>query len=193
PAGVLARELATDRPFRGCNPLRSPGQELPALSRHAPRAYPKPGEWAGVTLSSFLALEVHLQELIPSLAVSAHFPDLVPSLLVESDREPDLDPRLLVTEVPPHAPLDELGFYVERLASDIVSPPAVPLGVLIVGHHREGVMHHDLLPGASVPGRAAALDEQDGAADLALDLLGDGKLAALPGACGGPAVALPVS
>src|SRR5262245_49319423 len=148
--------------------------------------------WSAVSQSDLLlALEGHLQERVPSLAVRAGLADLMPPLLIELDREADGHSAVLALEAPLDAPVPDLRVDIDRLSAEVMRPPAVALRPVVVGNHRQRLMHHDCFPRVGLPG-APALDEQDRAADLPLDRFGDREVVTLVALCGGPAGPLPL-
>src|SRR5262245_60281824 len=115
----------------------------------------------------------------------------MPPLLIELDREADTHPAVLALKAPLDSPIHHLRFYIDRLSAEVMRPPAVAFRLLVVRKHRERLMHHDLFPLVGLLS-APALDEEDGVADLPLDLLDDREVLTLVAPRGGLACPLPL-
>jgi hypothetical protein len=116
-----------------------------------------------------LALQRHLQELIPGLAVRAHLAYFVPPLLIKSDREADRHTAILGPETPLESTVHQLRLHIDCTSAEVMGIPVIAARLVVVVQERERLMSYDHFPPVGLP-RAPALHEQDGAADFSLDL-----------------------
>src|SRR5262249_5417460 len=139
------------------------------------------------------SLQRHLEKLSPRLPVLRNLPHLEPpTFLVKFDRVADVAELRDLHSIH-QLPLRDLGLGVLVMAPAGECLEPIPLGLIVVRHQPEGVMHDDLLPLAADLTAVQALDGEQQPVELALDDLGPLESSPLAGGELHPALALPLA